>query len=178
MRESVVGLRPVGGGHWAVGRNTQRGNRRRVGKLAQPWCFSDPSRSPGSGYAQKHHGGHQRVVSLRLGTDISCREGLISTILHHHLDLLVLFTISGASSKTSLLEPNKHQHPHHRQPRSSIPVDTMASSRTTVCASRESPVPGHKIRQVWTPEEDRLLSEAVARGESPPAEACCPPPNH
>lgn len=26
---------------------------------------------------------------------------------------------------------------------------------------------GHKTRQVWTPEEDRLLSEAVAIGEHP-----------
>jgi len=30
-------------------------------------------------------------------------------------------------------------------------------------ASQDSPVPGQKTRQVWTSEEDRLLSEAVAR---------------
>jgi hypothetical protein len=31
--------------------------------------------------------------------------------------------------------------------------------------SRDSPSPGQKVRQVWTPEEDQLLSEAVALGE-------------
>ncbi|KAL2128926.1 hypothetical protein VTI74DRAFT_8473 [Chaetomium olivicolor] len=39
----------------------------------------------------------------------------------------------------------------------------MASFGAGSPASTASPAHGHKIRQVWTPEEDRLLSDAVAR---------------
>ncbi|KAH6628169.1 hypothetical protein F5144DRAFT_604365 [Chaetomium tenue] len=36
----------------------------------------------------------------------------------------------------------------------------MASSRTLISSPPDSPVAGQKPRQVWTPDEDRLLSEA------------------
>lgn len=45
-------------------------------------------------------------------------------------------------------------------------MDTMATSRTTMPSTRGSPpAAGQKVRQVWTPEEDQLLSEAVMKGE-------------
>ncbi|KAJ4290049.1 hypothetical protein N0V88_006553 [Collariella sp. IMI 366227] len=37
------------------------------------------------------------------------------------------------------------------------------NSRSPASRGSPSPAPGHKIRQVWTPEEDRMLSEAVAQ---------------
>ncbi|KAK3311050.1 uncharacterized protein B0T15DRAFT_507647 [Chaetomium strumarium] len=42
----------------------------------------------------------------------------------------------------------------------------MASSRTSKHLPEESPCRGPKVRQAWTPEEDRLLSEAVAKGRN------------
>jgi hypothetical protein len=42
----------------------------------------------------------------------------------------------------------------------------MGSSRTIMPASQDAAVAGQqKARQVWTPEEDQLLSEAVAKGK-------------
>lgn len=42
----------------------------------------------------------------------------------------------------------------------------MSSTRPIMPAPRDTPSPVQKVRQVWTPEEDQLLSEAVAKGES------------
>lgn len=74
-----------------------------------------------------------------------------------------MFTSSGAhditTCKPSSLHPTLIQHSNTNS------QHTRIRPSTTMSTSRDSPSPGQKVRQVWTPEEDQLLSEAVALGE-------------
>jgi hypothetical protein len=44
-------------------------------------------------------------------------------------------------------------------------VNMLGISRTSSRSSQDAPAPRQKTRQVWTPDEDQKLSEAVAKGE-------------
>lgn len=154
----VVGLRPEG--------PMAKLPRARVGDGPHHRDVS-VTRSPRSGYARKQQPSRGPVHNHKLSVETQSPILLLVTLLYNR---------PASSSRPSLVFRilGAHHLKHSLLQTSSLPthgitqVDVMASPRTTMSSPSDSPVSGQKLRQVWTPEEDRLLTDAVARGKLSP----------